>query len=153
MKLKLPEPATRYGWLLRRGAGASASAYNYRHNRGASVGPLTVKERYFTYVRACLYGGRPEILFPVRLNFPRSLRVVSISSDLVGHDAASRGGVHDFRVYLSAELIRWAAWLYNDSSFTLRASSRTSVMLSSSSHLALFLVYSLFISMCLRVAV
>ena len=30
------------------------------------------------------------------------------------------------------------AWLYNDSSFTLRASSRTSVMLSSSSHLAHF---------------
>jgi hypothetical protein len=35
MNLELPGPATRSGWLLRRGAWASASAYNYRQNRGA----------------------------------------------------------------------------------------------------------------------
>ncbi len=38
-------------------------------------------------------GGRPEIPFPVWLNFLRSLRVVSLSSNLVGHDAVGREGV------------------------------------------------------------
>ncbi len=47
------------------------------------------------YVRR-LYGGRPKILFPLRFNFLRSLRVVLFSSNLVGHGAVSRGGVRDF---------------------------------------------------------
>ena len=64
---------------------------------------LSQEGEYFTYVQACLYGGRPEILVPVRFNFLRSLRVVSISSDLVGHDAVSRGGVRDLRRYLSVD--------------------------------------------------
>ena len=57
---------------------------------------LSQEGEYLTYVQACLYGGRPEILFPLRFNFLRSLRVVLFSSDLVGHDAVSRGGVRDF---------------------------------------------------------
>ena len=58
-----------------------------------SVDHLTVKERRPTgYVRTSMpYGGRLEFLFPVRFNLLRSFRVVSLSSDLVGRDAVSRG--------------------------------------------------------------
>ena len=45
MNLELPGPATRSGWLLRRGAWASASAYNYRHYRGA-MAVLSKVERH-----------------------------------------------------------------------------------------------------------
>ena len=48
MNLELPGPATRSGWLLRRGAWASASAYNYRHDRGAMT-VLSEVERYMVF--------------------------------------------------------------------------------------------------------
>ena len=48
MNLELPGPATRSGWLLRRGAWASASACNYRHDRGAMT-VLSEVERYTVF--------------------------------------------------------------------------------------------------------
>ena len=53
---------------------------------------LSQEGEYFTYVQACLYGGRPEILFPVRFIFLRSLRVVSILSDLMVMARSAEGG-------------------------------------------------------------
>ena len=48
MNLEQPGPATRSGWLLRRGAWASASTYNYRHDRGAMT-VLSEVERYIVF--------------------------------------------------------------------------------------------------------
>ena len=58
MNLELPGPATRSGWLLRRGAWASASTYNYRHDRGAMTVLSEVESLCLrTYKRVFMGGG------------------------------------------------------------------------------------------------
>ena len=63
------------------------------------------------------------------------------------------GGQPTAALAIMCTTVSRAAWLYNVSSFTLRASSRTSVMLSSSSHLAPFFSSTRSSCPCRRVAV